>query len=354
MSTLTQARVLHLFDYNPQTGDLVWKAAESNRIKIGDAAGAVARNGRRYIGIDGERHMAHRLVWLHQKGCWPSENLTPENGDYLDTRIENLVEQTARETVINGRVRSTNKSGVKGVWFDKAKKKWAAQSVHNYRTTFHGYHDTIELAQAALASVIKEAPPLSSDELRRRREAKRGNTNQRRMWDKMMRGCGGDHGWGSIFDFIADVGGPPKPNFYLAPVDATKPIGPDNFVWSPPQYDNRDIEERRAANRSYRDNDPRGHRDKDLRRNFGIDGMAEYDRMFAEQGGVCAICFQPETEKRLGKSLPLVVDHDHANGLPRALLCGSCNRGLGKFRDSPDLLRKAALYIEHWGAKHSS
>lgn len=80
-------------------------------------------------------------------------------------------------------------------------------------------------------------------------------------------------------------------------------------------------------------------------RRYGL-RVADYDKMAADQGGVCAICGQPETQRRGGKVLPLVVDHDHETAEIRGLLCNSCNRGLGCFRDDPGRLKKAATYLE--------
>jgi hypothetical protein len=80
-------------------------------------------------------------------------------------------------------------------------------------------------------------------------------------------------------------------------------------------------------------------------------GLTEdtHDALLESQGGVCVICGLKENAFKYGplKNITrLGVDHDHKTGKVRGLLCGHCNQGLGKFQDSPELLRKAAIYIE--------
>ena len=79
-----------------------------------------------------------------------------------------------------------------------------------------------------------------------------------------------------------------------------------------------------------------GSRTYHLTRRYGISAH-EADLMLAEQDGLCAVC----------RSAPAAhVDHDHATGAVRALLCFNCNGGLGQFRDDPGVLRAAADYVE--------
>ncbi len=77
-----------------------------------------------------------------------------------------------------------------------------------------------------------------------------------------------------------------------------------------------------------------------LKRKYGMT-LADYDRMFDEQGGVCAICEKPRPEERT-----LHVDHDHGTGVVRGLLCFRCNNALGDFDEQYELFRKAADYLD--------
>lgn len=69
-------------------------------------------------------------------------------------------------------------------------------------------------------------------------------------------------------------------------------------------------------------------------------GILEFDKgpeLATAQGNVCAICSSPA---------PTHMDHDHATGRARGMLCRLCNNGIGMLRDNPDLLEKAIVYLK--------
>lgn len=68
----------------------------------------------------------------------------------------------------------------------------------------------------------------------------------------------------------------------------------------------------------------------------------QYEKMFDAQGGKCTIC---ESKISSARTSRLFVDHCHQTMKVRGLLCGSCNNGLGLFKDSPKLLQKAINYL---------
>lgn len=68
--------------------------------------------------------------------------------------------------------------------------------------------------------------------------------------------------------------------------------------------------------------------------------LSPYQYLHDIQAGKCAICgIKPQNKA-------LAVDHDHESFKVRGLLCGSCNGGLGFFKDNPKLLMKATRYLK--------
>lgn len=80
--------------------------------------------------------------------------------------------------------------------------------------------------------------------------------------------------------------------------------------------------------------------DQSLRRLYGIT-LDEYNQMLARQEHLCALCGErPDTSRRMH------VDHDHATGKIRALLCHHCNLLIGNAKESTERLRQAIAYLE--------
>ena len=85
-------------------------------------------------------------------------------------------------------------------------------------------------------------------------------------------------------------------------------------------------------------------RDRHLKRKYGI-SLGDYERMLDAQGGGCAICGKrPDEQMRYDRYLH--VDHDHETGEVRGLLCDQHNLLLGRFNDDPELMRRAADYLD--------
>lgn len=80
-------------------------------------------------------------------------------------------------------------------------------------------------------------------------------------------------------------------------------------------------------------------------RQFGID-IAEYERIYQMQDGLCSICRRQETSTFRGVVRLLAVDHDHATGKVRGLLCSACNIGIGCFSDDTRRMAQAIDYLE--------
>lgn len=81
--------------------------------------------------------------------------------------------------------------------------------------------------------------------------------------------------------------------------------------------------------------------EKDLNRLYGI-SAADKTAMLKKQSGRCAICSR--RPGAMGK-FKLHVDHDHKTRVIRGLLCGLCNTAIGKFKDDPLIIERAAAYL---------
>jgi hypothetical protein len=84
-----------------------------------------------------------------------------------------------------------------------------------------------------------------------------------------------------------------------------------------------------------------------LEQRFGL-SIEKYNAMLRAQGGVCAICRQPERRVHPRTKTPhaLSVDHNHRTGEIRGLLCHWCNAALGLVGDDASRMLELALYLD--------
>lgn len=130
-----------LLRYDPDTGKLYWKersekwfshckfVSQSTRTWNTKFAGKEAltysdNHGYRSGHILGISFLAHRVIWCMETGEWPTKDIDHINGITNDNRWENLRSVDASSNNRNTKRRSTNTSGVTGVYWDKGTQKW--------------------------------------------------------------------------------------------------------------------------------------------------------------------------------------------------------------------------------------
>lgn len=134
-----------LLRYDPETGKLFWRErfpesfsdgghggkiaacrAWNTRYSGKEALGYIQSNGYKAGGIGGKKIKAHRAVWAVIYEEWPLADIDHINGDGTDNRESNLRDVSKRTNMMNKKMMSNNQSGIQGVYWHKAARKWAA------------------------------------------------------------------------------------------------------------------------------------------------------------------------------------------------------------------------------------
>ena len=158
MRELTVDLLNHLFEYDKETGNLIWKIKPSRRghsVKVGDIAGTLKSHGYICVGINYNSYRAHRLIFLMHKGYLP-KTIDHINGDKLDNRIENLRAATVGQNQHNRKTNANNTSGYKGVCWNKAQKKWVARITLERKNIHLGYFANVEEASEVVRKAREE------------------------------------------------------------------------------------------------------------------------------------------------------------------------------------------------------
>jgi len=150
---LTQEQLRKLVRYSPVVGafeKLVGQGTKASPKRWKLLGKSNADNSYIYLMIRGKRYQAHRLAWLYMHGEFPEHEIDHIDGDRTNNAISNLRKATHAQNAANAQMSKKNSSGIKGVSWSKAAKKWVARIITNGEVAFNAYFKNIEDARSAI------------------------------------------------------------------------------------------------------------------------------------------------------------------------------------------------------------
>jgi hypothetical protein len=142
--------VRRMFDYDPLTGVMTRKITASSNALAGSPVGYVTSDGYLAAYVMGRQYKVHRLAWLHFYGEWPNGQIDHINRQKQDNSIKNLRVASASQNQRNKAISKANKSGVKGVFWNKKDRRWVAICRSDVRGQYIG---SFQDQQAAIDAV---------------------------------------------------------------------------------------------------------------------------------------------------------------------------------------------------------
>ncbi|MFV3090181.1 HNH endonuclease [Pseudomonas sp. GW6] len=144
----TREEASQFIEYHPESG-MFRRKKFAQRGKT-EFRGWVDHKGYLRTQVAGKSVLCHRLAWLMHYGHWPKGEIDHINGDRQDNRISNLRACTHQQNNHNQPLRTTNTSGVKGVYWHSRQRKWRGQVCLNYKIHITQGFDEIADAKAAV------------------------------------------------------------------------------------------------------------------------------------------------------------------------------------------------------------
>ena len=128
-------------DYNPETGIFTWIKKPNKTIRVGQVAGTMSAKGYIVVTFKGIKYLANRLAYYMYHGVDPLEKMVDHKNDpKTNNKIDNLrLASNAQNQMNRVNLNRNNTSGVIGVYWDKANKKWRAIIMINGKTKHLGY-----------------------------------------------------------------------------------------------------------------------------------------------------------------------------------------------------------------------
>lgn len=149
---------------NPISGILTWKSRPEigrldktwNTRYAGKTAGCLHKDGYITVSINSKTYKVHRVIWAMTYGYWPINDIDHKDGNPSNDRIGNLREATTLENGQNRKINSNNKSGYRGVHWNKPSNKWMAMIKVKGKCIHLGYFDDIQEASQSYLTAKSE------------------------------------------------------------------------------------------------------------------------------------------------------------------------------------------------------
>tara|TARA_B100000959_G_scaffold51254_1_gene53249 strand:+ start:122 stop:631 length:510 start_codon:yes stop_codon:yes gene_type:complete len=146
-----QEKLKELFDYDEESGELLWKKVAVNKPHtLGKPAGGINTLGYRTVSVDGVHYLSHRIVWMYVYSEDPGDLLVKhKDEDASNNRIDNLYLGTRRQ-------QRRKRGEPVGASFFKPNGSWKAQIQIEGVSLSLGYHKTQEDAVAAYQKALND------------------------------------------------------------------------------------------------------------------------------------------------------------------------------------------------------
>ena len=150
---ITQERVRELFDY--REGGVLVRRVRRGPGMPGDIVGSARKDGYLSVFIGGHHHLLHRVIFLWHHGWLPAQ-VDHRDLNRSNNRIDNLRPATQSNNGANRGAYASNKSGFKGVCWNRAVGKWQAQIRVNRKVKHLGYFNDPAEGGAVYAKAAAE------------------------------------------------------------------------------------------------------------------------------------------------------------------------------------------------------
>ena len=137
---LTTQQIREIWDYDNNTGNLIWKIKPAKQISIGSIAGCKNTKGYVVIRYSGTLYYAHRIIWQYVHGYSPKYEIDHIDGNTGNNVINNLRDVEHTKNGQNIKRMSNNTSGITGVDYNAKRKMWRARIWSNGKNINLGWH----------------------------------------------------------------------------------------------------------------------------------------------------------------------------------------------------------------------